>query len=89
MNLINSQIIFKYKKLLQKLLTSKVFDDTISLSNERSKQMERLNIDVNKLPLETYTQLVTIRAIYNLDTLEDAVAKLGNYWFHDEEREDN
>ena len=51
--------------------------------------MERLNIDVNKLPLETYAQLIAIRAIYNLDTLEDAVVKLGNYWFHDEEREDD
>ena len=50
--------------------------------------MERLELDVNKLPLETYAQLVTIRAIYNLDTLEDAVVKLGNYWFHDEGRED-
>lgn len=80
--------IFKYKKLLQKLLTSKVFGDTISLSNEGSKQMERLNIDVNKLPLETYTQLVMIRAVNNLDTLEDAIVMLANYYF-DDEREDN
>ena len=70
-------------------MTTKVFDDIISLSNEGRKQMERLNIDVNKLPLETYAQLIAIRAIYNLDTLEDAVVKLGNYWFHDEEREDD
>ena len=78
----------KVKKYLQKLLTSKVFGDTISLSNERSKQMDRLNIDVNKLPLETYAQLVMIRAVNNLDTLEDAIAMLANYYF-DDEREDN
>jgi hypothetical protein len=69
-------------------LTSKVFGDTISLSNEGSKQMERLNIDVNKLPLETYTQLVMIRAVNNLDTLEDAIVMLTNYYF-DDEREDD
>jgi hypothetical protein len=80
--------IFKYKKFFQKLLTSKVFGDTISLSNEGSKQMERLNIDVNKLPLETYTQLVMIRAVNNLDTLEDAIVMLTNYYF-DDEREDD
>lgn len=81
------QRIFKYKKLLQKLLTTKVFDDTISLSNEGSKQMERLEIDVNKLPLETYAQLVMIRAVNNLDTLEDAIVMLANYFWNDE-RED-
>jgi hypothetical protein len=80
-------IIFKYKKLLQKLLTSKVFGDTISLSNEGSKQMERLNIDVNKLPLETYAQLVMIRAVNNLDTLEDAIVMLANDFLY--EREDD
>ena len=69
-------------------MTSKVFDDTISLSNEGSKQMERLNIDVNKLPLETYAQLVMIRAVNNLDTLEDAIVMLANY-FWDDEREDD
>ena len=50
--------------------------------------MDRLNIDVNKLPLETYAQLVMIRAVNNLDTLEDAIAMLANYYF-DDEREDN
>lgn len=69
-------------------MTSKVFDGTISLSNEGSKQMERLNIDVNKLPLETYAQLIMIRAVNNLDTLEDAIVMLANY-FWDDEREDN
>lgn len=69
-------------------MTSKVFGDTINLSNEGSKQMDRLNIDVNKLPLETYAQLVMIRAVNNLDTLEDAIAMLANYYF-DDEREDN
>ena len=73
---------------MQKLLTSKVFDGTISLSNERSKQMERLKLDVNKLPLETYTQLIMIRAVNNLDTLEDAIVMLTNYFWNDE-REDN
>jgi hypothetical protein len=39
-------IIFKYKKFFQKLLTSKVFGDTISLSNERSiTQMNNYYID--------------------------------------------
>jgi hypothetical protein len=78
----------KVKKYLQKLLTSKVFGGTISLSNEGSKQMERLKLDVNKLPLETYTQLVMIRAVNNLDTLEDAIVMLANY-FWDDEREDD
>ena len=68
-------------------MTSKVFDDTISLSNEGSKQMERLTLDVNKLPLETYAQLVMIRAVNNLDTLEDAIVLLANYYWNDE-RED-
>ena len=49
---------------------------------------ERLNIDVNKLPLETYTQLVMIRAVNNLDTLEDAIVMLANDFLYDE-REDN
>lgn len=49
---------------------------------------ERLNIDVNKLPLETYAQLVMIRAVNNLDTLEDAIVMLANY-FWDDEREDD
>ena len=78
----------KVKKYLQKLLTSKVFGDTISLSNEGSKQMERLNIDVNKLPLETYAQLVMIRAVNNLDTLEEVITMLANNFLYDE-REDN
>ena len=50
--------------------------------------MDRLNIDVNKLPLETYTQLVMIRAVNNLDTLEEVITMLANYYF-DDEREDN
>ena len=50
--------------------------------------MNRLSIDVNKLPLETYAQLVMIRAVNNLDTLEDAIIKLTNYYF-DDERKDN
>ena len=49
--------------------------------------MDRLNIDVNKLPLETYAQLVMIRAVNNLDTLEDAVVLLADYFWNDE-RED-
>ncbi len=76
------------KNFLQKLLTSKVFDGTISLSNEGSKHMERLNIDVNKLPLETYAQLVMIRAVNNLDTLEEVITMLANNFLYDE-REDN
>ena len=76
------------KKLLQKLLTSKVFGDTIDLSNEGSKQMERLKLDVNKLPLETYTQLIMIRAVNNLDTLEEVITMLANNFLYDE-REDN
>jgi hypothetical protein len=51
--------------------------------------MERLNIDVNKLPLETYTQLVMIRAVNNLDTLEDAIVMLADYFWNDDEREDD
>ena len=83
------QRISKYKKLLQKLLTTKVFDDTISISNEGSNtNMERLTLDVNKLPLETYAQLVMIRAVNNLDTLEDAVVLLTNYYFNDEREDD-
>ena len=50
--------------------------------------MNRLSIDVNKLPLETYAQLVMIRAVNNLDTLEDAIIMLTNYYF-DDERKDN
>jgi hypothetical protein len=69
-------------------LTSKVFGDTISLSNEGSKQMDRLKIDVNKLPLETYTQLVMIRAVNNLDTLEDAIVMLADYFWNDESEDD-
>ena len=49
--------------------------------------MERLELDVNKLPLETYAQLVMIRAVNNLDTLEDAVVMLADYFWNDE-RED-
>ena len=49
--------------------------------------MERLELDVNKLPLETYTQLVMIRAVNNLDTLEDAVVMLADYFWNGE-RED-
>ena len=70
-------------------MTNKVFDDIISLSNEGSKQMERLKLDVNKLPLETYTQLVMIRAVNNLDTLEDAIVMLADYFWNDDEREDD
>lgn len=71
-------------------MTSKVFGDTISISNEREDNtMERLNIDVNKLPLETYTQLVMIRAVNNLDTLEEVVAMLADYYYYGDEREDN
>lgn len=69
-------------------MTSKVFGSTISLSNEGSKQMDRLNIDVNKLPLETYAQLVMIRAVNNLDTLEEVITMLTNNFLYDE-REDN
>ena len=50
--------------------------------------MDRLNIDVNKLPLETYAQLVMIRAVNNLDTLEDVITMLANNFLYDE-REDN
>ncbi len=51
--------------------------------------MERLKLDVNKLPLETYTQLVMIRAVNNLDTLEDAIVMLADYFWNDDEREDD
>ena len=72
-------------------MTSKVFNDIISLSNEREDNTmnDRLSIDVNKLPLETYTQLVMIRAVNNLDTLEDAIVMLADYFWNDDEREDN
>ena len=50
--------------------------------------MDRLNIDVNKLPLETYAQLVMIRAVNNLDTLEDAIVMLANYYWNDEREDD-
>ena len=75
---------------MQKLLTSKVFDDTISLSNEREGDTmdERLNIDVNKLPLETYAQLIMIRAVNNLDTLEDVIVMLTNYFWNNEREDD-
>ena len=73
---------------MQKLLTSKVFGDTISLSNEGSKQMDRLNIDVNKLPLETYAQLIMIRAVNNLDTLEEVITMLANNFLYDEREDD-
>lgn len=69
-------------------MTSKVFDDIISLSNERSKQMERLKLDVNKLPIETYAQLVMIRAVYNLDTLEDAIVILADEFWKNESEDD-
>ena len=46
--------------------------------------MERLELDVNKLPLETYAQLVMIRAVNNLDTLEDAVVMLADYFWNGE-----
>lgn len=51
--------------------------------------MERLKLDVNKLPIETYTQLVMIRAVNNLDTLEDAIVMLADYFWNDDEREDD
>lgn len=70
-------------------MTSKVFGDIISLSNEREDNtMERLNIDVNKLPLETYTQLVMIRAVYNLDNLEDAIVILADEFWKNESEDD-
>ena len=49
---------------------------------------ERLKLDVNKLPLETYTQLVMIRAVNNLDTLEDAIVMLADYFWNDEREDD-
>lgn len=49
---------------------------------------ERLSIDVNKLPLETYAQLVMIRAVNNFDTLEDAIVMLTNYFWNDEREDD-
>ena len=69
-------------------MTSKVFGDIISLSNEGSKQMDRLNIDVNKLPLETYAQLIMIRAVNNLDTLEEVITMLANNFLYDEREDD-
>ena len=45
---------------------------------------DRLNIDVNKLPLETYAQLVMIRAVNNLDTLEETIAMLAHVYLYDE-----
>ena len=50
--------------------------------------MERLNIDVNKLPLETYTQLIMIRAVNNFDTLEEVIAMLADHFYYGDERED-
>ena len=50
---------------------------------------EKLSIDVNKLPLETYAQLVMIRAVNNLDTLEEVIAMLADYYYYGDEREDN
>ena len=49
---------------------------------------ERLNIDVNKLPLETYAQLIMIRAVNNLDTLEDVIVMLTNYFWNNEREDD-
>jgi hypothetical protein len=49
---------------------------------------ERLKLDVNKLPLETYAQLVMIRAVNNLDTLEDAIVMLADYFWNDEREDD-
>ena len=49
--------------------------------------MERLPIDVNNLPLETYAQLIMIRAVNNLDTIEDAIVMLVDYFWNGE-RED-
>ena len=50
-------------------------------------EQKRLEIDVNKLPLKTYAQLIMIRAINNLDSLEDAIVLLADYFWNDE-RED-
>ena len=55
--------------------------------------MDRLEIDVNKLPLEVYAQLVMIRAVNNHDTLEDTITMLASYYLYGElvghnERED-
>lgn len=49
---------------------------------------ERLSIDVNKLPIETYAQLIMIRAVNNLDTLEDAVIMLADYFLNGEREDD-
>lgn len=50
--------------------------------------MDRLEIDVNKLPLETYAQLIMMRAANNLDTLEEVIAMLADYFYYGDERED-
>lgn len=50
--------------------------------------MERLKLDVNKLPIETYAQLVMIRAVYNLDTLEDAIVILADEFWKNESEDD-
>ena len=50
--------------------------------------MERLKLDVNKLPLETYTQLIMIRAVNNLDTLEEVITMLANNFLYDEREDD-
>ena len=49
---------------------------------------ERLSIDVNKLPIETYAQLIMIRAVNNLDTLEDVVIMLADYFLNGEREDD-
>jgi hypothetical protein len=49
---------------------------------------ERLSIDVNKLPLKTYAQLVMIRAVYNLDNLEDAIVVLADEFWKNESEDD-
>lgn len=46
--------------------------------------MDRLNIDVNKLPLETYTQLIMIRAVNDIDTLEEVIEMLVNHFLYSE-----
>ena len=50
--------------------------------------MERLKLDVNKLPIETYAKLVMIRAVNDLDTLEDAIVMLADYFWNDEREDD-
>lgn len=49
---------------------------------------ERLSIDVNKLPIETYAQLIMIRAVYNLDNLEDAIVILVDEFWKNESEDD-